>query len=342
MQLKRNMTSLSALSKLLALVFAVAVLILVAGCVSGNDSSSSSSGDEESFESVSDEALSDESSDSSASAESESDSTPQATPYADALTGQLEAIAANSSMNVGIAFVDLENPSDACYVQADRSQRSASMIKLIILNELFEQINQGSVSLDEGYTLTGGDIVGGTGVLQGRGAGATVTFSEMAELMISASDNVATNVIINRLGMDSINARAAELGLGGTSLNRLMMDTDAIAAGIENYMSARDAATLLQMIHAGTFVDAQASQFAMSALQNQSDSAGILAGLQGAAFAHKTGTLSNAQNDAGIVLGNHPYVLSVFCEAGDSGAFSQGEAYDIMRQCGECTTAVVG
>lgn len=305
------------------------------GCSKGSTSTSSRSSSD-SFASVSEQTVSSDSVSASSSAVATA-----GTPYSDVLQGQLTQIANNTSMNVGIAFVDLLNPADACYIDADSPKCAASMIKLLILNEFYEQVNQGLVSRDEVYTLTGSDIVGGTGVLQGRGAGATVTFGEMADLMISQSDNTATNVLINRLGQANINARASALGLTGSSLNRMMMDTDAIANGIENYMSARDAATLLSMIYAGTFVDQTSSRYAISALEAQADNNGILAGLPaGTLFAHKTGTLSNAQNDAGIVESDHPYVISVFCEAG--GGFSQGEAFEVMRQCGEACSSAIG
>lgn len=345
MRIKRATSTLTIVS--FAAIFALCFLL--AGCsliAPGSGSSQASSSSRESFSS----AANDKSDDSSnieepqptpSSEASSSSAAPAATPYSDALTGRFESIANSSAMNVGIAFIDLNNPDDACFVNADQPQHSASMIKLLILNELFNQVNQGLIDINEGYTLTGADIVGGTGVLQGRGAGASTTFSEMAELMISQSDNTAANVIINRLGMGAINERAGALGLTGSSLNRLMMDTDALAAGVDNYMSARDAATLLKQVFDGTFVDASASQFAMDALMNQSISAGILGGLSGGSFAHKTGSLSNAQNDAGIVLGDHPYVLSVFCDDGSAGYFSQGEAYDVMSQCGAATSEVV-
>lgn len=259
------------------------------------------------------------------------------------LEAQFQTIADSTAMNVSISFVDFEQPENSCSYNGDDAIRSASTIKLMILYELLYQANAGLISLDENYTLASSDIVGGTGILQGYGAGYTTTFRNLAELMINQSDNVATNVIIDRLGMQSINARAAELGLESVALNRKMMDTGAIASGIENYLSSEDATTLLTMIHNGAFINPQMSEFALSALLSQTDNQGLLAGLPaGTQFAHKTGTLSNAQNDCGIVLGDHSYALAVFCEAdGSYGSFSSSEAFAIMRRVAQAVSTTL-
>lgn len=260
------------------------------------------------------------------------------------LEAQFQAIANSTSMKVSISFVDLEQPQNSCSFDGDVPIRSASTIKLMVLYELLHQAHEGMLSLDGTYTLTSSDIVGGTGILQNYGAGYVATYRELAELMINRSDNVATNVLIDTVGRDNINARAAELGLSSIQLNRHMMDTNALAAGIDNYLSSADATALLAMVYDGSFVDPQMSAFALEALKSQTDDQGILAGLPaGTAFAHKTGTLSNAQNDCGIVLGDHPYAVAVFCEAdGASGYFSANEAFNIMARVGRSVTEALG
>lgn len=262
---------------------------------------------------------------------------------AEDLEKQFTTIANSTPMNISISFVDLTQPQNSCSFNGNDTIRSASTIKLMVLYELLQQVSEGLVSLDETYTLTNTDIVGGTGVLQGYGAGYTTTLRNLAELMINRSDNVATNVIINRVGADNVNARAAELGLKSVQLNRQMMDTAALAAGIDNYLSSADATTLLTMIHKGTFVNPEMSSFALSALTSQTDNQGILTGLPaGTVFAHKTGTLSNAQNDCGIVKGDHPYALAVFCEANNTtGYFSAAEAFNIMQRVAQSVSAAL-
>lgn len=263
-------------------------------------------------------------------------------PIAQQLESDFASIANSTGMDVSISFVDFTNPQNSCGFNSANPQRSASTIKLPILYELLRQVSEGLISLDETYVLTGADIVGGTGILQGSGAGSAHTYREMAELMINQSDNVATNVIIDRVGMGNVNATAAALGLTSVQLDRRMMDTAALAAGIDNYLSAQDATTLLKMIYDGTFVNQEMSDFALSALRSQTDYQGILGGLPtGTVFAHKTGTLTNAQNDCGIVLGEHPYAVVVFCQAGPGGYFSQVEAFNIMARVAQSVTTAL-
>lgn len=325
----------TALTLIFILVSLFSLCAIATGCSQGNGSSLSDSVNSSDVRDNFDAAVEDKIENANGGASASE--VVVATPLADQLTEPLSTIAANSSMNVAITFVDLLNPQDRCSINGSRPQYAASTIKLLILNELLNQANQGLVSLDEIYTLKAADIVGGTGSLQGRGVGASVTFRDLATLMIAESDNTAANILIERLGMNVINQRAAELGLISTSLNRLMMEK-----GIENLMSSDDAARLLQMAYDGTFVNADGSVFALTALEAQTINDGIMGGLPiGTAFAHKTGTLSTAQNDYGIVLGEHPYILSIFCQAGDNGYFSQAEALNIMAQCAQLTNATV-
>ena len=236
-------------------------------------------------------------------------------------------LAANSGMETCIAVIDLTNGVNAEY-DGSSPVVSASMIKLIVAEAFLEQVQAGTFDLDASYVLQPQDIVGGTGTLSGLGAGASVTYREILERMISVSDNTGANILINAVGMGAVNAAAQRLGLTGTQLNRLMMDTDAIAAGIENYVSANDVARLLSMVYNGTFVDQSSSTLMLQALELQEDGEGIAQGLPGdVVFAHKTGTLSNARHDGGIVECSHPYVIVVLC-SGDG--FSAGGATQTM------------
>jgi len=227
-------------------------------------------------------------------------------------------------MLVGVSVIDLPTTTSAG-INDDTPFVAASMIKLVVAETFLTQAKTGAVSLDGVYTLQESDIVGGTGSFGGRGAGAQATYRELLFLMISESDNVATNIIIDAVGMDAINAEAKRLGLTATQVNRHMMDTDAIAAGVENYV--------LALVHDGRFVNKESSELVLSALEEQIDQGGIVFGLpDGTAFAHKTGALSDARHDGGIVEGTHPYVIVVLC-GGEGFSASAAEALmaDIAR-----------
>ncbi|MGN0262162.1 MAG: serine hydrolase [Eggerthellaceae bacterium] len=248
---------------------------------------------------------------------------------------KMEEIAAASGMDVGAVAIDLET-GEYAGVRGNESVPSASMIKMIIAAAFLETVAQGDCSLDEPYTLQESDIVGGTGSLQGLGAGATVSYRDLVTKMISESDNIATNVLIDACGgMEVVNSEAKKLGLSGTQLNRMMMDAAAMEQGVENYVSADDLAILFRMVYNGTFVDGESSELVLQALEQQTDNAGIPQGLPAdTVFAHKTGTLATVRHDGGIVEGDHPYVLVVLCS--ESG-FNEAGALFCMEQIAEAT-----
>ena len=242
---------------------------------------------------------------------------------ADVLSIAAQPIASNSGMDVGVAVIDL-GASQRASINGGQQMYAASMIKLLIAATFMEQVDSGIFSLDDTYVLQAEDIVGGTGTLAGLGAGTAVTYGDLVTRMIDVSDNTAANVLIRAVGgMDVVNAKASALGLSKTQLNRYMMDEVAISQGIENYTSADDIATLLEMVYIGTLGTAESCEFIRNALRAQQDSSGIAQGLPaGTPFAHKTGTLSTVRHDGGVVEGSKPYVIVVMC--GGAGFYEEG------------------
>lgn len=228
-----------------------------------------------------------------------------------------------------VAFLPVGATNDPGFnINGGVEHTSASMIKLVVLAEVFDQVSRGDLSLDELLTVEHNDIVGGSGVVQTMGKGVQLTIGDLARYMIAESDNVAANMLIDLVGMDAVNEEAANLGLAQTKLQRRMMDEGAAAQGLENLMSANDVAAVLASIAGGTFYSEDLSALALEFLEAQSDASGLLAGLpEGTMFAHKTGTLANVQNDGGIVEGDSPYVLVVLTQ--DMGS---AQALDLMSE----------
>ena len=202
-----------------------------------------------------------------------------------------------------------ETPAVEIALDAEAQCVSASVIKLLVLARLLHSVSDGAVSLDQ-YLFVSDSPVSGAGMVQYMSPGSGLTVLECARFMIAYSDNEATNMLIDLLGMDAINAEATELGLTQTVLGRKMMDFDAQAAGFENYISCLDAARILEAIYDGTLYGETLSAQAFELLQQQTDTSGARQGLPASvAFAHKTGELDMLQNDAGIVLAPSPYVF---------------------------------
>ena len=248
------------------------------------------------------------------------------------ISADIKALAKSSDMEIGASFIDLRTGARAEY-KASEQMASASMIKLLIAYAFLEQVAKGVYDLDDYYTIQSSDTVGGTGTLNSLGDGAKVTYREILEKTISESDNTGANILIELIGMETVNETARQLELIDTHLNRFMMDEEAIENGIENYSSANDVAALLQRVYNGTFVDSESSALVLKSLEEQRDDEGISEGLPGnIVFAHKTGALATVRHDGGIVEGSRPFVLVVFC---GGSAFNEQDALDLMAQIAE-------
>src|SRR5260370_5404706 len=130
---------------------------------------------------------------------------------------------------LGVAILDLTT-GQKYFLHADEVLPTASSIKIAILAELYHQAQQGKLKLSDLYTLQSSDLVSGSGIAGALTPGVTrLTLRDVAALMISVSDNSATNVIIDRIGMDNLNALLDSLGLTHTRLRRKMMDVKAAA-----------------------------------------------------------------------------------------------------------------
>ena len=244
-----------------------------------------------------------------------------------AVRDALEPIARQWGDALSVSFVALDEdtadelasgsstlPAGSLSLNGSVVRPSASMIKLAILACLLDEAASGAVDLQQELELAPDDIVEGSGVLQYEEPGTTYTLEELAYHMIAESDNVATNMLIGVLGMDAVNAEAAQLGLSGTSLHHTMMDTVAIDPEL-NSTTSDDAARLLAMVASGSLVNADASALAESFLEAQTVDTGLDAGVpDDVVVAHKTGTIEEAVHDGGIVYARQPYVLVVMTQ----------------------------
>ncbi|MGE5243922.1 MAG: serine hydrolase, partial [Betaproteobacteria bacterium] len=222
---------------------------------------------------------------------------------------QLDAIASTVRGTVGYSVLDLTSGDRIGRLQNDVFP-TASTIKLAILYELFKQADEGTVRLDERVRLDRGKAVGGSGVLFQLGT-PTLSIRDYATLMVIVSDNTATNVLIDRLGLDRVTRRMAALGLHETKLRRRMMDAAARERGDENVSTPFELVRLLEILNAGAGLSPGAREGAMAMLEKPKTSrlrAGVPAGVP---VADKPGELEGIRVDAGIVFAGRPYVLAV-------------------------------
>ena len=221
---------------------------------------------------------------------------------------RLEAIAEAADGVVGYVVVDVEGGDRFARLESTQFP-AASTIKLAILYELMRRADEGRVALDRVEPLDRSRAVPG-GLLHEL-TQPSLSPRDLAVAMILQSDNTATNVLIDRLGMAAVNRRMAELGLKATWLRRHMLDTDAARRGDENVSTPADLARLIVAFHHGEGLSAEAKATALDILRKPKRTP-ITSGVPPSVHvASKSGELDGVRADAGIVyVPGRPYVLA--------------------------------
>ena len=256
----------------------------------------------------------------------------------DVLWGQMEdsirLIARGTNAVVGVAILDLTDRR-AFHLNADAIYPTASTIKIAVLAELYRQHGRtgGGARLGDLYTVDAKDLVGGSDIMAGLTPGVTkVTNHDLATMMIAVSDNSATNVLIDRVGMENVNAWLAGLGLKNTRLRRLMMDVKAAQAGRENTATPRELVMLLDALQKGDVLGKPLTDeyFRMLSTGKSSYIPRLLPA--SVRTANKPGDLDAVRNDAGIVfVPNRPFAIAVMTTFGRDEADSETAIARIAR-----------
>ncbi len=213
---------------------------------------------------------------------------------------------------MGVAIEDLRT-GDHYFLREDEVFAQASSIKITVLADLYLQAQQGKLKLTDLYTVQSSDLVPDSSIMNGLTPGVTrITLRDLATMMVAVSDNSATNVLIDRLGMENVNTMLDTLGLKHTRLRRKMMDLEAAKQGRENISTPREMMTLLDAIYHGKVLDKDSSSDFFKVLTTNKDSwipRDLPPDLK---VANKPGELEAVRNDSGIVfVEGRPYVICV-------------------------------
>jgi beta-lactamase class A len=187
----------------------------------------------------------------------------------------------------------------------------ASSIKLAVLYELYRQAEEGRVDLGE-LTRPPLPRVRGGGVLQELGTQVSLTWRDVAVLMMGWSDNAATNVLIDRVGMDAVNRRLDSLGLRATRLRRKMMDLDAARRGDENVSTPAEMRQLAETMYAGAGLSRERARDMMAVAAVPKDSPFRVPLPESLVVADKPGSLEAVRCVTAVVdLPGRPYAVSI-------------------------------
>lgn len=192
---------------------------------------------------------------------------------------------------------------------------AASVIKLFIMVEAFRQFEEENLNPHTFVAISDDTKVPSCGALTYLHSGVEVTILDLISLMIILSDNTATNVLIDLLGLEAINATIERLGYKRTSLYRKMYDTEKMPKEVKNIITAQEIGDLLEKIYKGTLISEVSSRKMMDLLLNQQLNSKIPFYLEPLEptpqVAHKTGESTGITHDVGIVLpiNGHPFIL---------------------------------
>lgn len=225
------------------------------------------------------------------------------------------------------------------FLNADAALPTASLIKLPVMVEAYWQAKEGTVKFDTKLTLTKGDKVSGSGILtQHFSDGATFPLRDAVRLMIVYSDNTATNMVIDQIGLPATSKRMATLGLKDTKLNAKVFrkDTRIDQAFGEKYglgsTTAREMVQLLELIEGGKVVSPEACKEMLGHLKACDDDEKLTRFLpRGTAVAHKTGSVDASKTDAGIFyLKSGPVAVCVLTDGNEDKRWVPDNAAQVL------------
>jgi beta-lactamase class A len=219
---------------------------------------------------------------------------------------------------LGVAILDLTSGQELL-VRPDEVFPQASSIKITVLAELYRQAEQsargasGNVALTDQYVVRSEDLVGESDIMGGLTPGTTqLTLKDLATMMVAVSDNSATNVLIDRVGMARIETFLDREGLRQTRLRRKMLDLQAAVEGRENVSTPREMMTLLERLYQGRILSEPWREGFFQMLSTHKTAYLTRDLPDDLRVANKPGWLEGVRSDSGVVfLERRPYIICV-------------------------------
>jgi D-alanyl-D-alanine carboxypeptidase (penicillin-binding protein 5/6)/beta-lactamase class A len=263
------------------------------------------------------------------------------------LETRLAPLAKSHKGKVAVAVKHLVT-GEGYYLNADEPMPTASLIKLPVMIETYQQALEGKVKLTDRVTLRDADKVPGSGILTEHFSdGAAFSLRDAVRLMIAYSDNTATNLVLDQIGIASTNRRMEAWGFPNTKIHAKVFRASTTSIDKERSQrfglgstTAREMVGLLERLQCGEIVSPAARQCMLGHLKKCEDREKFPRFLPaGVVLAHKTGSVSGARTDAGILyLPGGPVALCVLTAANEDRTWRPDNAGN--RLCAEVAKAV--
>lgn len=229
---------------------------------------------------------------------------------------------------IAVAFRDLETDAEY-YLNAEHEFHPASTFKVHVMMEVFRQVNEGLLSLEDRLPIVNSfssiadgsrfslDVQDDAEQTLYLRSGETESIHELARLMIVRSSNLATNILLKKVGAQNVDDFIHSLGIEGVTIRRGVEDKIAFRAGMNNIASARGLTQTMDLIARKKVVSEEASDQMIEILLGQEFNESIPALLPNfVKVAHKTGWTNDFYHDTGIVFppDRKPYILSIMTQ----------------------------
>lgn len=213
----------------------------------------------------------------------------------------------------GLMAVDLTTGESFSF-NSDIIFPQASAIKIPIIMEVYKQAHEGKFALTDSRTIKHANVVGGSGIIQEFVDPVSLSIRNLCILMISVSDNTATNSLIDLVSLPAINSTLKSLGMKDTRVQRRMMNPEASATGIENISTPAEAVAILGKLYKGEFIDKANSEEIISILKKtERQSSRLAVGIPNEIpIAFKPGVLNGVSTEWAIIfLPERPYAITL-------------------------------
>ena len=211
--------------------------------------------------------------------------------------------------DIGFFYKNISTGESFGYRERDMFQ-AASVIKLPIYAVVMKLWAEGKLELSEKIVCRDEDKLPPCGALYFFTGDVEVDINTLCGLMISLSDNAATNLLIKRLGLDFLNEQFKEIGLKDTHIERLLFDAESSAKGLENRIVPAEMGELLERIYCHSFINEEVSARMEKLLLEQQINHKIPGYLpEGTPVAHKTGEDDGITNDVAVVYSENPCII---------------------------------
>lgn len=228
--------------------------------------------------------------------------------------------------HTGFYYLNLSTGAEYS-IRAEETFGAASVIKLPLFLHILSECAAGRIDMNEKLTITAEDKVPICGALTLFSEEISVDIRTLCRLMISISDNTATNKLIDRCTIPELQEGFRHMGLEKTQLTRKLFDRNASRMGLRNTISPREIGLLLAKIARNEFISPEISREAVDTLLLQQVDHKLNGRICGEVpIAHKTGEDDHLSNDVGIVYAPQPFVV---CFAGHDTDVYMWE--DLMR-----------